>query len=247
MTENPASVENLIGELDSTLHEPVRLGILMLLHLNSSLTFSVIQKGLNVTSGNLNTHLTKLDTEGLITKEKTFVNLRPTTVVQITVEGRKALRKYSKSLKRILLGIQEGAEEDPIMLTIMVSGGMTLFNRVFNQEITIKEELMGGFLATIEEFSNEVFSKSLKLVTLGKHRLIMRIQDYLIFSYIYKGESYPATKRLTLFIQNLQKEKTLWENLTNKVRTGAMLRNTEKEAIEQYLVENFLFGGLAVS
>ncbi|MHA2246573.1 MAG: transcriptional regulator [Candidatus Hodarchaeales archaeon] len=100
-------MESLIGELNSTLHVPVRLGILILLHLNSSLTFSVIQKGLGVTPGNLSTHLARLDTEGLITKEKAFVNLRPTTLVQITVEGRSALKKYSKSLKRIILEIRE--------------------------------------------------------------------------------------------------------------------------------------------
>ncbi|MFX1283630.1 MAG: transcriptional regulator [Promethearchaeota archaeon] len=105
MKERPVSIETLIGELNSTLHEPVRLGILMLLHLNSSLTFSVIQKGLGVTSGNLNTHLTKLDTEGFIVREKTFVNYRPRTVIYITKEGREALKKYSKSLKRILIEI----------------------------------------------------------------------------------------------------------------------------------------------
>lgn len=105
MKESPASVEALIGELNSTLHEPVRLGILMLLHLNSSLTFSVIQKGLGVTSGNLNTHLTKLDTEGFIIKEKTFVDYRPRTIIHITTEGRKALKKYSRSLKQILVEI----------------------------------------------------------------------------------------------------------------------------------------------
>ncbi len=105
MKESQVSVEALIGELDSTLHEPVRLGILILLHLNSSLTFSVIQKGLGVTSGNLNTHLTKLDTEGFVVKEKTFVNYRPRTVIHITAEGREALKKYSKSLKRILVEI----------------------------------------------------------------------------------------------------------------------------------------------
>ena len=116
MKENPVIMESLIGELDSTLHVPVRLGILMLLHLNSSLTFSVIQKGLGVTPGNLSTHLTKLDTEGFITKEKAFVNLRPTTLVQITMEGRKALKKYSKSLKRIILEITEGVVEDPMMV-----------------------------------------------------------------------------------------------------------------------------------
>ncbi len=102
-----SSVGNLLDEINSTLHEPVRLGTMMLLHLNSSLTFSIIQKGLGVTSGNLNTHLTNLDSKGYIIKEKTFVNLRPRTVIYITPKGRKALKQYTKSLKQILLGLGE--------------------------------------------------------------------------------------------------------------------------------------------
>ncbi|MFX0013083.1 MAG: transcriptional regulator [Promethearchaeota archaeon] len=108
MEENPAYLENLLGGLDSTIHEPVRLGILTLLHLNSSLTFSVLQKGLGVTSGNLNSHLTKLVSVGFVEQEKTFVNVRPRTVVHITSEGRKALKKYTKSLKIVLVGIERG-------------------------------------------------------------------------------------------------------------------------------------------
>ncbi|MHA2225921.1 MAG: transcriptional regulator [Candidatus Hodarchaeales archaeon] len=107
MEEKPASLGNLIDELDSSLHEPVRLGTMMLLHLNSSLTFSVLQRGLGVTSGNLSTHLTNLTTKGFITQEKTFVNVRPRTVIHITSSGRTALKQYSKSLKQILLGLGE--------------------------------------------------------------------------------------------------------------------------------------------
>ncbi len=107
MGQNPSTVEELLGKLDSTLHEPVRLGILILLHLNSSLPFSDIQKGLGVTSGNLNTHLKKLEENELITKERTFVNTRPRTVIYISEKGRISLKKYSKSLKHILIGIGE--------------------------------------------------------------------------------------------------------------------------------------------
>ncbi|MFX0183110.1 MAG: transcriptional regulator [Candidatus Hodarchaeota archaeon] len=106
MSEGPASLE-ILDELDSTIHEPVRLGILMLLHLNSSLTFSVLQKGLGVTSGNLSTHLTKLMKEDYVLQEKTFVNVRPRTVVHITPEGRKALKNYTNSLKQIIIGVGE--------------------------------------------------------------------------------------------------------------------------------------------
>lgn len=107
MGHNPSTVEQLLGKLDSTLHEPVRLGILILLHLNSSLPFSDIQKGLGVTSGNLNTHLKKLEENELITKERTFVDTRPRTVIYITEKGRLSLKKYSKSLRHILIGIGE--------------------------------------------------------------------------------------------------------------------------------------------
>ena len=107
MGKNPPTVEVLLGELDSTLHEPVRLGILILLHLNSSLPFSIIQKGLGVTSGNLNTHLKKLEENELITKERTFVDTRPRTMIYISDKGRKSLKNYSRSLKNILIGIGE--------------------------------------------------------------------------------------------------------------------------------------------
>lgn len=107
MGKSTPDIEELLGELNSTLHEPVRLGILILLHLNTSLPFSTIQKGLGVTSGNLNTHLTKLEENNLVTRERTFVDTRPRTVIYITEKGRKSLRKYSKSLKNILIGIGE--------------------------------------------------------------------------------------------------------------------------------------------
>jgi len=104
---DPSSLEGLMGKLASPLHEPVRLGVLILLHFHNELAFSTIQKGLGVTSGNLNTHLSRLESNGLIQSLKTFVNLRPRTVISITSEGRDALVSYSSSLKDVIQTISE--------------------------------------------------------------------------------------------------------------------------------------------
>ena len=106
MTQSPPSLEFLLTELSTPLHEPVRLGILMLLHLHTSLAFSVLQKTLGVTAGNLNSHLTRLEGEGLLTKEKSFVDLRPRTLLLITKKGHTALLGYSNLLKQVLITIQ---------------------------------------------------------------------------------------------------------------------------------------------
>ncbi|MHA1994673.1 MAG: transcriptional regulator [Candidatus Hodarchaeales archaeon] len=105
MNQHPPSLESLLEDLSSPIHEPVRLGVLMLLHLNSVLAFSTIQKTLGVTSGNLNTHLARLEEEGFINKEKGFVDLRPRTLVYITENGRSALVGYSSLLKQVLITI----------------------------------------------------------------------------------------------------------------------------------------------
>ena len=106
MAEELPSLEFLLNELSTPLHEPVRLGILMLLHLHNSLAFSVLQKTLGVTPGNLNSHLSRLEHEGLVTKEKTFVDLRPRTLLQITKTGDAALLGYSNLLKQVLVTMQ---------------------------------------------------------------------------------------------------------------------------------------------
>ncbi|MHA1976219.1 MAG: transcriptional regulator [Candidatus Hodarchaeales archaeon] len=105
MNQSPPVLESLLEDLSSPIHEPVRLGVLMLLHLNSVLAFSIIQKTLGVTSGNLNTHLAKLEDEGYISKQKGFVDLRPRTLVYITENGRSALVGYSGLLKKVLITI----------------------------------------------------------------------------------------------------------------------------------------------
>ncbi|MFX1514099.1 MAG: transcriptional regulator [Promethearchaeota archaeon] len=102
------TLREFLTELNSLIHEPVRLGILTLLLFHDRLPFSIIQNILGVTSGNLNSHTKKLTEEGLVTITKTFVDARPRTVIKITPKGRNSLRSYSK---QVVLLLQEVFEE----------------------------------------------------------------------------------------------------------------------------------------
>jgi DNA-binding MarR family transcriptional regulator len=100
-------LETFIKDLDTFVHEPVRLGILMLLHIHKSMPFSNLQKALRVTPGNLNSHIKKLATKGYVAIEKYFLDLRPRTVIKITKNGKEVLLNYTKKFKEILVNVED--------------------------------------------------------------------------------------------------------------------------------------------
>ena len=84
----------LVGliEEDRETFVPARLSILVYLYFTQSAQFTHLQKKLNLTSGNLSSHLRKLQQKELIKITKHFVELKPTTIVMITSEGSKKVR-----------------------------------------------------------------------------------------------------------------------------------------------------------
>ena len=81
---------------------PTRLSIMILLYLNKKFKFSSLQKALNLTPGNLASHLKKLSDKGYVKIKKTFIELKPATIIMITEEGAKKLRETIGELKNIL-------------------------------------------------------------------------------------------------------------------------------------------------
>ena len=73
-----------------------------LLIANDELPFKALKELLEVTDGNLSSHLTKLEKEQYVCIEKTFEGKRPKTVVKITPVGRKAFDTYIEALKQFI-------------------------------------------------------------------------------------------------------------------------------------------------
>ena len=70
-----------------------------LLIANDELPFKALKEFLEVTDGNLSSHLSKLEKENYIIIEKTFEGKRPKTIVKIASKGRKAFDTYIEALK----------------------------------------------------------------------------------------------------------------------------------------------------
>lgn len=140
---------------------------------------------------------------------------------------------------RNMVAVTEATPEDPIMLLVIVEGGMTLFTHTFTSNEYVKGQLIGSFLSAIESFSQEVFSSPIERATLGEYRLVIKTQGLLSFSYVFKGESYSAIKRVKKFITILQMNKTLWNALENKTNTGALLNTDEQDVLLDILDKTF--------
>ena len=89
-------------DLDVDLHNPTRLSILMFLLPRGRAPFTIIQKALGLTSGNLSSHVKKLQNKGFIEVKKKFIDLKPTTVLYLSPEGRNSIVEYASNLSSVL-------------------------------------------------------------------------------------------------------------------------------------------------
>ncbi|MFW9908695.1 MAG: transcriptional regulator [Candidatus Thorarchaeota archaeon] len=101
----------LVGlmEEDRETFVPARLSILVYLYFTQSSQFTHLQNKLNLTSGNLSSHLRKLQEMGYVRITKQFIELKPTTIVIITKEG---IEKVKSQLVRMRELVSAAIKQD---------------------------------------------------------------------------------------------------------------------------------------
>lgn len=91
------------SKLDKTIHEKGRLGIMTLLASRAEpWSFQELKSELEMSDGNLITHLRTLETAGYVGSTKITGEGRPQTLYQHTAAGRKAFEAYLALLEQIL-------------------------------------------------------------------------------------------------------------------------------------------------
>jgi DNA-binding MarR family transcriptional regulator len=94
-----------MSELDTTIHQPVRLKIMAALTAlpdGAQLEFVTLRQMLELTDGNLSVHLRKLEDAGYVTIEKAFVGRKPRTFIAATPKGRQAFEIHVQALREII-------------------------------------------------------------------------------------------------------------------------------------------------
>lgn len=99
---------NAAEPLDPLIHVPARLRIMVTLAAldgGDTLEFTRLQDMLELTPGNLITHLRKLDEAGYIRMKKIGHGVWARTLVALTRQGRAALDGYTEALRNLLSGL----------------------------------------------------------------------------------------------------------------------------------------------
>jgi DNA-binding MarR family transcriptional regulator len=89
-------------EIDRVIHETGRLGIMSMLAASAELSFTELRDALEMTDGNLTTHIRTLQEAGYVAVAKSYQHGRRLTTVSLTTAGRRAFAEYVTLLERII-------------------------------------------------------------------------------------------------------------------------------------------------
>jgi len=95
-------VKEIISRLNKIFDSRIRLGIMSVLVVNEQVDFSTLKELLDITDGNLASHIAALEKNALIEVSKQFIVRKPNTRYHATVTGKLAFREHLDYLDKLL-------------------------------------------------------------------------------------------------------------------------------------------------
>ena len=100
------AANNPISGLNKIFDNRIRLGVMSVLMVNEEVNFNDLKQMLEVTDGNLATHLQTLEESGFIKIHKGFIGRKTNTTYSITKAGQKAFHDHIAGLERMIKGMK---------------------------------------------------------------------------------------------------------------------------------------------
>jgi len=98
-------MSNLIENLNKTFDSRVRIGVMSALMVNEEVNFNTLKELIEVTDGNLASHLKALEDSKFVTVKKGFIGRKTNTSYRVTKAGEKAFKKHIEALEKIIKNI----------------------------------------------------------------------------------------------------------------------------------------------
>jgi DNA-binding HxlR family transcriptional regulator len=95
-------MKNPIEQLNKVFDSRIRLGIMSALLVNEDVRFNDLKELIQVTDGNLASHLKTLEENGYIKVEKGFIGRKTNTTYRVTKPGEKAFRLHLDALEQMI-------------------------------------------------------------------------------------------------------------------------------------------------
>src|SRR5687768_7550966 len=99
-------MKNPINGLNKIFESRIRLGVMSILIVNEEINFNDLKQMLEVTDGNLATHLVNLEEKGFIKVHKGFIGRKTNTTYSITKSGEKAFSDHITALEMMIKGVK---------------------------------------------------------------------------------------------------------------------------------------------
>jgi len=95
-------MKDLIANINKVFESRVRLGIMSILMVNEAFDFNSLKLTLNVSDGNLASHLKALEEKGMIMVNKQFIGRKPNTSYSATRSGISDFQQHLKALEDLI-------------------------------------------------------------------------------------------------------------------------------------------------
>ena len=99
-------MKNPINGLNKVFESRIRLGVMSVLMVNEEINFNDLKQMLEVTDGNLATHIVNLEENGYIKVHKGFIGRKTNTTYAITKAGEKAFTEHIAALENMIKGVK---------------------------------------------------------------------------------------------------------------------------------------------
>ena len=91
-----------IDTLNKAFESRIRLGIMSILMVNDQVDFTMLKDLLDITDGNMASHISGLEKLGYLKVTKQFIGKKPNTSYAATESGKAAFTKHVKALEKLL-------------------------------------------------------------------------------------------------------------------------------------------------
>lgn len=95
-------MKNFIEDLNKAFESRVRLGIMSILMVNDFVDFGTLREQLQITDGNLASHISALEKFKYILVKKQFLGKKPNTSYAVSAKGRKAFSEHLDALEKLI-------------------------------------------------------------------------------------------------------------------------------------------------
>src|ERR1700744_1288122 len=99
-------MNNPIENLNKIFDNRIRLGIMSALMVNESVNFNELKELIEVTDGNLASHLRTLEDSAYVKVQKGFVGRKTQTTYSVTKAGEKAFKQHLEALEQMIKSME---------------------------------------------------------------------------------------------------------------------------------------------